>query len=281
MKFGASTFIWVSPFSNDTLDLFQKAKDMGYDILEICIEDPDTIDTDRIVKAAADTGMQVIICGAFGPERDVSATDAKTRAQGVAYIKTCIDIAVKVGSDLVSGPMFSATGKTNLLSETERASQWHRAVYHLKEASAYAKEKGVKLAIEPLNRFETDFINTVEQGLELVARIGMDNVGLLIDTFHMNIEEKNIGEAIRLAGDKVFNFHSCASDRGTPGKDHINWQEVKDALSDIHYQGPVVIEAFNSNITEIAKAVSLWRPLADSPDELAGEGVSYLKGVFG
>lgn len=280
MKFGASTFIWVSPFNDDTLDLFHKVADMGFDTLEICIESPDTINVDSIVKASNETGIQVIICGAFGPERDISSIDPTVREQGLAYIKECIDIAAQVGSEIVSGPMYSAVGKTNLLSADEKEQQWHLATQNMKIAATYASKLGVKLAFEPLNRFETDFINTVEQGLELIRRIGMDNVGMLIDTFHMNIEEKNIGDAIRLAGDKIFNFHACANDRGTPGDDHINWVEVKKALQDINYDGHMVIEAFNPGITEIAKAVALWRPLAASPDELAASGIKFLKEMF-
>ena len=280
MKFGASTFIWVSPFNEDTLYLFEKVREMGFDTLEICVESPETIHVDQIIKASAQTGVQVIICGAFGPERDISSTSPIIRKQGLDYLKTCIDIARQVGSKLVSGPMYSAVGKTNLLSVDEREQQWHLAAHNMKLAAVYAKEANVKLAFEPLNRFETDFINTVDQGLAFIDRIGMDNVGMLLDTFHMNIEEKNIGDAIRLAGNKVFNFHACASDRGTPGEDHINWMEVKKALQDINYQEYLVIEAFNPGITEIAKAVALWRPLAASPDALAATGIKFLKEMF-
>jgi len=280
MKFGASTFIWVSPFSDDTLHLFQKVHDMGFDTLEICVESPETINIESIAKASTKTGIEVIICGAFGVERDISSNDSAIRVQGVNYIKTCIDIAVQIGSKMVSGPMYSATGKTKLLSLDEKTRQWDFAVENMKIVGEYARKSGIKLAIEPLNRFETDFINTVDQGLAFINRIDMDNVGLLLDTFHMNIEEKNIGNAIRLAGNKVFNFHACANDRGTPGEDHINWTEVKEALHDIGYNDYIVIEAFNSGITEIAKAVSLWRELATSSDELAVSGVKFLKEIF-
>lgn len=280
MKFGASTFIWVSPFGEDTLDLFQKVKDMGFDVLEICVEDPETIHPDSILKAASQTGVEVLICGAFGEDRDLSSFDATVREQGLTYLKTCIDLAKAVGSDVVSGPMYAAVGKTNLLSDEQRNEQWDLAVENMKKAAAYALERGVKLAFEPLNRFETDFINTVEQGLDFIRRIDMENVGMLLDTFHMNIEERDIGDAIRLAGDKLFNFHACANDRGTPGKDHIPWDAVKAALDEIGYDRHVVIEAFNPKITEIAKAVALWRPLAASPDRLASDGIEFLKEVF-
>ncbi|PLR76705.1 sugar phosphate isomerase/epimerase [Bacillus sp. V3-13] len=279
MKYGASTFIWVSPFSNQTLYLIDKVKDIGFDYLEICIEDPETIDISAIQKQLEETGVQALVCGAFGPGRDISSDDPAVREEGVAYIKTCIDIAAELGSPLVSGPMYSATGKTRLLSAEEKKQQWDWAVENMKIVADYAAVKGIKLAVEPLNRFETDFINTVQQGLEFFNQVDRENVGFLLDTFHMNLEEKSIPEAIKLAGNKVFNFHSCENDRGTPGTGHIPWKEVFQALKEISYDGPVVIESFTTEIKEIARAVSQWRPLAPSQDSLGEEGLQFLKKV--
>jgi D-psicose/D-tagatose/L-ribulose 3-epimerase len=280
MQFGASTFIWVSPFSNKTLGLVKKVREMGFDIIEICIEDPATIDVSRINEALKENDLKATICGAFGPDRDASSDDRNIRANAVKYLEACIDAARELSSPFVAGPMYSAVGKTRLLSPDERAKQWSLAVETLKPLAEYAGQRGVQLAIEPLNRFETDFINTVEQGLDLVGRIGTPNVGLLVDTFHMNIEEKDIPAAIRKAGSKVFHFHSCENDRGTPGTGHVEWKEVASALREINYQGPVVIEAFTTDITEIARAVSLWRPLAPSQDSLAQEGLNFLRKIF-
>jgi D-psicose/D-tagatose/L-ribulose 3-epimerase len=280
MRFGASTFIWVSPFSNKTLGLIKKVREMGFDIIEICIEDPATIDASRISEALKENDLKATICGAFGPDRDASSEDRNIRANTISYLKACIDAAQELGSPFVAGPMYSATGKTRLLSSDERAKQWSLAIETLKPVADYAGQRSVQLAIEPLNRFETDFINTVEQGMDLVGRIGASNVGFLLDTFHMNIEEKDIAAAIRKAGSKVFHFHSCENDRGTPGTGHVEWKEVASALREINYQGPVVIEAFTTEITEIARAVSLWRPLAPSQDSLARDGLRFLQKIF-
>jgi D-psicose/D-tagatose/L-ribulose 3-epimerase len=280
MEFGASTFIWASPFSNKTLGLVRKVHDMGFDIIEVCIEDPALIDSGRIKESLTENQVGSTICGAFGPDRDASSEDKSIRESAIKYLEACIDVAQAIGAPLVAGPMYSAVGKTRLLSPGERAEQWNLGVETLKPVADYAGERGVRLAIEPLNRFETDFINTAEQGLDLVDRIGASNVGLLLDTFHMNIEEKNIPAAIRLAGSKVFHFHSCENDRGTPGKGHVEWKEVVEALRDINYQGPVVIEAFTTEIKEIAKAVCLWRPLAPDQDSLARDGLAFLKKAF-
>ena len=281
MRYGASTFIWASPFSNRTLDLFDLVKALGFDILEICVEDPATIDVSAIRARAARTGVSVTICGAFGPTRDLSAEDATTRETGLAYVERCIDFAKALGSPFVSGPMYAATGATRLLSDEARRDQWDRAVVSLKRAATYAAEREVKLAIEPLNRFETDLVNTVDQGLKLIEDVGADNVGLLLDTFHMNIEEKDIPAAIRRAAGRIVEFHACANDRGTPGEDHQPWAEIAAALSEVRFEGPVVIEAFTPEIKEIARAVSIWRPLARSQDALAGDGLRNLRAAFG
>jgi D-psicose/D-tagatose/L-ribulose 3-epimerase len=280
MRYGASTFIWVSPFSNKTLDLLDKAKAFGFDILEICVEDPDSLDAASIRAHADKAGVALTICGAFGPSRDLSSDDAAVRQNGLAYLRRCVDFAALLGSPFVSGPMYAAVGATRMLNAAERAAQWDRAVASLKTAAGYAAECSVKLAIEPLNRFETDLVNTVDQGLELIADVGAKNLGLLLDTFHMNIEEKDIPSAIRRADGHIVEFHACSNDRGTPGEDHLPWNAIADALRDVRYEGPVVIEAFTPEIKEIARAVSIWRPLALSQDALARDGLANLRRAF-
>ena len=280
MRIGASTFIWVSPFSNRTLDLIDRVKAFGFDLIEICVEDPQTIDVAAIGARARSAGIGVTICGAFGPDRDVSSDDAAVRAAGLLYLRQCVDFAAALGSPFVSGPMYSAVGKTRLLEPSERRRQWNLAVTSLQEAAGHAAALGVRLAIEPLNRFETDLVNTVDQGVQMVRDIGAGNVGLLLDTFHMNIEEKDIPSAIQRAAGLIVEFHACSSDRGTPGEDHLPWPQIAAALARARYDGPLVIEAFTPEIREIAKAVSIWRPLAASQDDLARDGLAHLRAVF-
>lgn len=280
MLFGASSFIWTSPFRSDAHDVLAKIKGFGFDLIEVCIEQPEVIDV-RDLRATLDRlGMKALVCGAFGPTRDMSSEEGSVRTAAGQYLRTCIDMAAELGSPTVSGPMYASVGNTALREPAERRAQWMRAVGGMRDVAAYASDRGIRLAFEPLNRFETDLVNTVDQGLRLIDEIGRPNVGFLLDTFHMNIEEKSIPDAIRRAGPNILEFHACSSDRGTPGEDHLPWPEIAASLAEIGYGGPVVIEAFTPEIKEIARAVSLWRPLAESQDALARNGLSHLRRVF-
>ena len=171
-------------------------RSLGFDIYEIGVEEnPSSFDPAYVKQEADMAGIQINICGAFGPERDISSDDSRYRGKGMEYIRTLIDMASVFGSPYVAGPMYAATGKARMASEEERKRQRDpvRSVDLLGIFAGYAATKGIRLALEPLNRFETDFLNTVDQGVELLDEIGCDNVGLLLDTFHMNIEEKSLG----------------------------------------------------------------------------------------
>lgn len=274
---GLSTFVLASPFSDADVGMFAKVKQYGYDQVEVCIESPALLTPDTVARAAADHGLEVLVCGAFGPDRDVSSEDASRRQGGIDYLQGCVEFAAAVGSPWVSGPMYSTTGQTRMLEPDERQAQWERAVASLREVGEMAEGVGVSLAIEPLNRFETDLVNTVQQGVQLCRDIDADNVGLMLDTFHMNIEERHLPEAIRAAGSHLFHFQASENDRGTPGAGHTDWVGVVQALRDIGYTGSVVVESFLPTVKEIARAVSLWRPVAESADVLAADAATFLR----
>lgn len=274
---GLSTFILASPFSVEEAWAFDRVAELGYDVIEVCIEDPQRITPGWLVQESQRTGIDVGICGAFGPDRDVSDPDPHRRENGIAYLRGCIDVAAAVGSPHVAGPMFSATGRAELLEPAERQARWQNSVESLRAVADYAADRGVRLAIEPLNRFETDMVNTVEQGLNLCDDIGRENVGLLVDTFHMNIEEKDIADAVRKAGSRIFHVQVSENDRGTPGSGHVPWGTFFQSLQDIKYSGQIVVESFLPTVKEIARAVSLWRPVAPSMESLSEDGLAFIK----
>jgi D-psicose/D-tagatose/L-ribulose 3-epimerase len=278
VQFGICTWVWASPLGDvDVLPIAERVRGLGFDVLEVCVEDPELVSAEALVDARERTGISFSVCGAFGPDRDLSHVDAGPRGNAAAYLDRLIDLAAAIGSPHVCGPMYAAVGKEPAVDDEARKVEWDRAVTGLTAAAERAEALGVRLAIEPLNRFETDLVNTTEQGLALCADIGSPAAGLLLDTFHMNIEEKSIGDAIRAAGDRLVHVHACENDRGTVGGAHIPWPEVFTALGDIGYDGQVVIESFTPSVTTIARAVCMWRPLDATGDALATAGLAFLR----
>ena len=213
MKFGINTFVWVSPCTTAAIrELAPKVKAMGFDILEISVENPALLDVPQIKAELEKNKLQAIVCGAFGLDRNLCSTNDQFAENARVYIRWLIDAAEALGSPVVCGPMYSAVGKEHLESETERKAEWDRAVSEIRKLADYAKPKGVRLAMETLNRFETDMLNVVSQGLKFIDETGAENVGFHLDTFHMHLEEKNSGDAIRSAGKKIFHF-PCLRER--------------------------------------------------------------------
>lgn len=281
MKIGISTFVWVSPFSSQHVDLLRKAKDIGYDIVEIAVEDRELIDWPLMKRTAGELGLDLSVSGAFGMDRDISSDKPEIRANGLAYIVDCAEIASEMGSPVFGGPLYSAVGKTRLVSAEQKAQERNWCLENLDKAARRAAELGVVLALEPLNRFETDMVNTVDQAISIVDEVGHSHLKVLLDTFHANIEEKDIPAAIERLGDRLVHIQANENDRGTPGTGHLDWAGIRQALDKIGYQGGLVIETFGAPSKELARAASIWRPLANSADELAEEGFAFLKKAFG
>ena len=192
-----------------------------------------------------------------------------------------MDVAATVGAGVIAGPIYTSVGRTWRVAPDERRRLYAELREGLAPLCDYGGERGVKIAVEPLVRYETSLINTVEQALEAIDGLPPEGCGLLVDTYHANIEEKKVGDAYRLAGDRLLHVHASANDRGAPGADHIDWPEVRDALRDVRYDGPVVIESFTAENETIATAASVWRPLAASQDAIAVDGLAFLRDLLG
>ena len=193
------------------------------------------------------------------------------------YVRAAVDMAARAGARTLAGPIYSPVGKTWPMDASERATTVRRLVENLRPVADHAAERGVTLALEPLNRFETSFMNTAEQVLEVVDRVASPALGVLLDTFHMNIEEHDPAAAIRLCKGHLAHFHACGCDRGAPGSDQIPWRRIASALRDTGYGGPLVIESFTVENQAIARAAAIWRPLAPTQDAIATEGLRFLK----
>ena len=278
---GITSWIWTSPLTTDRFpEIAQHVARLGFDLLEVPIEGTGDLDYRKAAATLKELGLQSSVCAAMSPDRDLLHADASVRANGMAYVKHCIDAAQTIGATNVVGPLYSAVGRTWQATADERAKDIDLLVGELKELATYAGARDVVICVEPLNRFETSFLNLASQAIEVVDRVGHPSCGLLLDTFHMNIEERSIGDAIRAAGPRLKHLHACENDRGAAGTGHVPWAEVVQACRAINYQGPAVIESFTSAVKSIARAAAIWRPLAETQDGLAKDGLKFLRSTF-
>ncbi len=281
MQFGVNTWVWVSPLGDaDIARLVPHVAGMGFDAIEFPIEIPDGYDYQAAGELARAAGLRVSVAAAMGPDRDLIHPDAAIRANGAAYVRHCIAAAAAIGAPTLMGPMYSAVGRTWQMTAAERERDTAILVDALRDLAEYAHEHGVTLALEPLNRFETSFLNTAQQMIAVVDRVDHPACGMMLDTFHMNIEEQSAAAAIAAAGARLKHFHACENDRGTPGAGSVQWAAVRDALHAIGYDRSVVIESFTDQVQSIARAAAIWRPLAASQDDLARDGLRFLKQLF-
>jgi D-psicose/D-tagatose/L-ribulose 3-epimerase len=277
VTFGVSTWLWTSPFNHKTVELFPKIKKMGFDVVEIPIEDPSLIDVKEVQKALKDNDLKPVICGAFGPTRDLTHDDPVFHRTCFDYLQACFDISAQLGADFVAGPMYSAVGKARLVSDDQRKIEWDRAVNNLHKVCQMAEVSGQKIALESLNRFETDLINTTKELMRLIHDINHPAANVLLDGFHLTIEEPDLEQAFRNVGDKLIHVQVSENHRGIPGTGQTNWASFKRGLEAVNYKGVISIESFTPNVQELAGAVCIWKPLAISQDGFAQEGLAFLK----
>ncbi len=280
LKYGVSTWLWQSPFTTESISLFPKIKSMGFDVVEIPVENPELIDAKAVNNALMENGLEPTVCGVFGPTKDLTHDDVSVHETCFRYIEKCFELCNAWNVDFVAGPMYSAVGKARMVSSEQRKIEWERAVNNLRKVCEVAQSFGTSIALEPLNRFESDMVNTAEDVMRLVTDINYTEAKVLLDGFHMTIEEKNIREAINTVGDKLLHVQVSENHRGIPGSGLTPWYEFQKGLEDIDYKGAMVIESFTPEIKELAGAVCIWKNLAESQDGFASEGLNFLKETF-
>lgn len=274
---GVNTWVWVSPLTDDELGpLARHIAELGFTGIELPLETPGDWDPRRARDVVSELGLTPFVVGAMGPGRDLVATEQEDIERTQRYLLSCIEAASAVGAEVVAGPFYAATGRAWRLDADARRSAIGQLRESLRPVVDAAGEYGIRLGIEPLNRYETSLINTVEQALEALDPLLGPALGLALDSYHLNIEEKRIGDAIRQAVGNIAHVQVCGNDRGAVGDDHIDWTEFLDALDDAGYDGALVLESFTGENATIATAASVWRPLAPTQDDLAERSLARL-----
>lgn len=275
MKFGINTFLWTAQFEPSHLEMLPRIKERGFDGIEMFCFNPSLIQAAPIRRGLEAAGMGCTFCTALGPEHSLASEDAAVRQRTRVHLEACIETVAEAGSAIFAGPVYTPLGDKPGRRRTE--DEWKRTVEGLRELGPTLAAHRVTLAIEPLNRFETYFLNTAADAARLAAEVNHPNIGILFDTFHANIEEKSVAQGFQTVGPWLKHVHTCENDRGTPGTGHVDWNGVFAALKEQKYDGWITIESFGGQIKEIAAAACIWRDLAPATDTIAWEGVRFLR----
>jgi len=277
---GINTWVWSSPLTDELLpELLRKVAALGFDAVELPLENVGDLTPEVAVPLLEETGLQPLVVGAMAPGRDLVATSPDAVRTTQEYLRGCVDLAAAVGAPAVCGPFYAATGRVWRMSTGEREAAYGEWRENLAPVAAYAGEKGVRIGIEPLNRYETSLVNTTDQALTGLGALLGPTVGVALDTYHLGIEERSSADAVRAAGDHLVHLQVCGNDRGAPGGDQTDWPGILRALEEIGYQGALAIESFTADNAAIATAASIWRPLAPSQDRLASDGLAFLRAL--
>ncbi len=278
MRFGVNTFIWSGSFDPKVIPL-EAIRRQGIDGIEVPCFDPQDFDVAGVLQAQKDFGLGCTICAVNPPGLNPTSDDAGVRSRSIEHWKRVADTASRAGIRLVAGPIYSPVGY--LPGRRRTAEEWRWGVEFLRAVDPALRDNDVTFAVEPLNRFETYYLNTAAEAVRLVEEVASPRVGILFDTFHANIEEKEVGAAYLHCGKRLAHVHACENDRGIPGTGHVDWPGVFAALGAIGYDGWLTIESFNGHLPELARATAIWRDLAPSLDAIAFEGAAFLKKMVG
>jgi len=278
-KFGVDTFIWSEAFSEKDLWIIPKAKELGFEVLDISISHPESFPTSLVKKKVEEVGIEVVTTTTLGEETNLISPDPDIRAQGIKHMKLLIDINVELGSKITGGVNYAAWGYLPGRPRTEE--EWDWSIDAMREIAEYARERSdLIIAVEPVNRFETHFLNVAEDAVRYCNDVGTGNVKVHLDSFHMIREETSFRGAVETCGKEYLGYvHVCENNRGIPGTGLVPWREFFQALKDIGYNGPLVIESFDPSFEELNRQCAIWRKLAETGEELAIKGLQNLKTI--
>ncbi len=279
MKFGMNLMLWTDdPTDEKFLPLYGRLRDMGFDGLEIPIFGGDPEQYARLGRHLDDLGFERTVTSVRNAEDNPISADASVRRAAVDATKRTIDCAQAAGVKLVGGPLYAAIGQFSGSPPT--GDEWRRSVECMRESADYAARAEITMVFEFLNRFEIYLLNCAEDAARFVRDVDRMNVGVHYDTFHANMEQKDVRKAITGAAREIRHVHISENDRGTPGQGQVRWAETFDALKEINYDGWFVIEAFGQALAGIAAATKIWRRMYEDEEQLARDGLAFMRGEW-
>lgn len=279
MKVGMNLLLWTAAADESHFGLLEDIKKWGFDGVELPMFSVDGSPWSALAKHLDGLKLGRTVVAVMPQDTSLVADDAAVRKAGVAHLKASVDACRELGAETIAGPIYHPVGA--LVGRGPTPDEWKRLAEAIREVAEYAEKDGPLISIEPLNRFETYVLNAQADAARIAQEVGMDNVGILYDTFHANIEEKNVNAAIHDAGKRINHVHISANDRATPGEDHVDWEMTFNALKDVGYDGWLTIEAFGAWLPEIAGATCIWRKMAPSEEHIAKEGCAFVRRQWG
>ena len=275
MKFGVNTFIWSGTFDQSNFGLLPIIKEAGFDGVEIPLFRAKDFQASSIRKAVEAHGLECNACTVLVDGFSLISDSPDMRRRTRQHLEDLVKVAAEAGVGIIAGPLFSPVGY--LPGRRRTNDEWNWAVEGFQSLGDTLAAHQVTFAIEPLNRFETYFLNTAADAAKLAEQIGHPNIGILFDTFHANIEEKQIAAGYLTVGPHLKHVHTCENDRGIPGSGHVEWDQVFQALHSMNYDGWLTIEGFGFALKEVSAAAAIWRDIERTPESIAFEGVQFLK----
>ena len=275
MKYGMNLLLWTGAMDESLLPVLESLKKMGYDGVEVPMFAPDPDKWSKWRKPLDDLGLERTAVTIRTDENNPISPDAAVRAKGVAATKLTLDACAALGAQSLVGPYHSAIGSFSGAGPT--ADEWKWGVESMRQVAEHAGKVGVTLAVEYLNRFEIYLLNCAKDAVRFVRDVNHPSCRTMYDSFHANIEEKNVAAAIKEVAPVCAHVHISENDRGTPGQGGVNWKATFDALKEVNYNGWLVVEAFGLALPEIAAATKIWRRMYSSEEQLAKDGLAFMK----
>jgi len=278
VKYGIHQMLFMENVTDKDLAILDKAKDLGFDGIEFVLFEPATFPTAAVRQRAQSIGLEINTAIGLSAEHNLISPDAATRKRGVEFMKKLVNLTQQLGAENLTGVNYAGWGYLTGKMRTQQ--EWDWGVESFREICKFARENtDVKLCAEVVNRFESHFINIAADAVRFLDEVNEPNARIHLDTFHMIREEDNIAEAVRLCGKKLGYIHACESQRGIPGTGLVPWEEFFGALKSVGYDGWVTIESFTTELENVARLCCIWRKLADSPEQLATQGLAFVKDV--